>query len=97
MLIAKPKNYSIPLDVPHKDNVKLVDIDFFLKIFDFDDSMKKKIIYYIQLAKRALYSLIAYDELKEMAKSATRKLKLNFGNRKTQQCRYNEIVKKSSI
>ena len=94
MLIDKTKNYSIPLDVPHKENVKLIDINFFLKNFDFDDYMKKKIIYTINLAKRAPYSPMAYEEIKEIANSAKRKLKLNFGNRKDQQLRYNEIIKK---
>ena len=32
-----------------------------------------------------------------MAEYTTRKLKLNFGKRKDQQLRYNEIVKKRSI
>ncbi len=97
MLIDKPKNYSIPLDVPHKENIKLIDIDFFLKLFDFDDSVKKKIIYAIQLAKKASYNLIAYQELKKIAESTNRKLKLHFGKRKDQQLRYNEIMKKMSI
>ena len=94
MLIGKPKNYSIPLDVPHIENVKIIDINLFLKIFDFDDSMKKKIIYAINLGKKAPYSPMAYEELKEIATSANRKLKLNFGNRKDQQLRYNEIIRK---
>jgi len=97
MLIDKPKNYSIPLDIPHKENIKLIDIDFFLELFDFDNSIKKNIIYAIQLAKKAPYSLNAYNELKEIANSAKMELKLNFGNRKDQQFRYNEIMKKSSI
>ena len=95
MLIGKPKNYSIPLDVSHIENVKLVDINFFLKIFDFDDSIKKKIIYAINLAKKAPYDQMAYNELKEIASSANRKLKLTFGNRKDQQLGYNEIIKKA--
>ena len=95
MLIGKPKNYSIPLDVPHIENVKLVDINFFLKIFDFDDSIKKKIIYAINLAKKAPYDQMAYNELKEIASSANRKLKLTFGNRNDQQLGYNEIIKKA--
>jgi len=37
---------------------------------------------------------MAYEEIKEIANSAKRKLKLNFGNRKDQQLRYNEIIKK---
>ena len=89
----EPKNYSIPLDVPHKENVKLIDINFLLKLLDFDDCMKKKIIYAINLGKKAPYSPMACEELKEIANSANRKLKLNFGNRKDQQLRYNEIIK----
>jgi len=94
MLIDKPKNYSIPLDVPHKENVRLIDINFLLKLLDFDDTMKKKIIYAINLAKKAPYSPKAYEELKEIANSVNRKIKLNFGNRKDQQLRYNEIIRK---
>ncbi len=93
MLIDKPKNYSIPLDVPYRENVKLIDINFLLKLLDFDDCMKKKIIYAINLGKKAPYSPMACEELKEIANSANRKLKLNFGNRKDQQLRYNEIIK----
>lgn len=97
MLIDKPKNYSIPLDVPNRENVKLIDVNFFLKLFDFGNSIKKNILYAIQLAKKAPYSLNAYNELKEIANSAKMELKLNFGSRKDQQFRYNEIMEKSSI
>ncbi len=97
MLIDKPKNYSIPLDVPHKENIKLIDVDTFLKIFDFEDSLKEIFFYAIRLAKKSPYSLSAFNELKEIANSAKIELKLNFGNRKDQQLNYSDIMKKYSI
>jgi len=93
MLIDKPKYYSITLDVPHKENIKLIDVDTFLKIFDFEDSLKEKIFYTIRLAKKSPYSLSAFNELKEIADSAKIELKLNFGNRKDQQLIYSDIMK----
>ncbi len=97
MLIDKPKNYSIPLDVPYKESIKLIDINTFLNIFDFSDFMKQKIIYAIWLAKKAPYNLNAYKKLKEIANTARIELKLNFGNRKDQQVKYNKLMKKFSI
>ena len=97
MLIDKPKNYSIPLDVLHKEKIKLIDVDTFLKIFDFKDSLKEKIFYAIRLAKKSPYSLSAFNELKEIANSTKIELNLNFGNRKDQQLNYNDIMKKYSI
>lgn len=90
-LTAKLKGYSIPLDVPYKKNIKIIDIDDFFKIFTFDISIEQKIRDAIKLAKKAPYSPNAYEELKNLAKSANKQLKFNFGNRKDQQKNFNQI------
>lgn len=93
VLPAKVKSYSIPLDVPYMENIKVIGVEDFFKIFIFNNSLENKIRYAIEIAGKAPYSLKTYDSLIKLAKSANKQLKLQFGNRKSQQNRFNIKIK----
>jgi len=94
ILTNRIDSYSIPLDVSFKDNIKIIHIDEFFKIFVFKEGIKEKIQDAIFLAKRAPYNPKDYTSLKKIAKSLNKQIKLEFGNRKTQQISYNKIISK---
>ncbi len=93
-LISKITNYYIPLDVPYKESIKVINIDEFFKTFSFNSNIENKMRDAIELAKKAPYSPNAYNKLKKIAKFANKQLKINFGRRSDQQQKFNSILEK---
>lgn len=93
-LITEISSLEIPLDIDYKENVKIINTEYFFRLMNFSSKLLRDVNYAISLAKRAPYSPSVFNELSYIAESAKNKLKNKFGTRSIQQKEFESELKK---
>lgn len=90
MLIVIPlfstiDTFEFPLDIDYQNNIKILYINNFLKIFKFKSEMRSLISNTIELGKKAIFSPSSYEELRNLSNVLYEKLLNKYGSRSQQQ------------
>ncbi len=93
-IVSEISSLEIPLDIDYKENIKIINVDYFFRLMNFDYELLDNVNYAISLAKRAPYSPSAFNELSNMAERAKNELKNKFGTRSIQQKEFESELKK---
>ncbi len=93
-LVIEISSLEIPLDIDYKENVKIINAEYFFRLMNFSSELLRDVIYAISLAKRAPYSPSAFNELSNMAERAKNELKNKFGTRSIQKKEFESELKK---
>ena len=90
MLIVIPlfstiDTFEFPLDIDYQNNIKILYINNFLKVFKFKSEMRSLISNTIELGKKAIFSPSSYEELRNLSNDLYEKLINKYGYRSQQQ------------